>query len=35
MEKAVDDLIIKYKEGETPRVIGVVADGEVRLCQLP
>ncbi|EJD75869.1 tRNA uridine 5-carboxymethylaminomethyl modification enzyme GidA [Loa loa] len=28
MERTVDDLIIKYKEGETPRVVGVVADGQ-------
>ncbi|VBB32188.1 unnamed protein product [Acanthocheilonema viteae] len=29
MEKAVDDLIIKYKEGEIPRVVGVVTDGQI------
>lgn len=34
MEKAVDDLIIKYKEGEAPRVAGVVADNQVQLCLL-
>ncbi|CAG9537197.1 unnamed protein product [Cercopithifilaria johnstoni] len=29
MEKAADDLIIKYEEGGIPRVVGVVADGQV------
>lgn len=34
MEKAVDDFIITCKEGEVPRVIGVVADGQVKLYRL-
>uniref|UniRef100_A0A8R1TJZ1 Protein MTO1 homolog, mitochondrial n=1 Tax=Onchocerca volvulus TaxID=6282 RepID=A0A8R1TJZ1_ONCVO len=29
MEKTVDDLIIEYKEGESPQVVGVVADGQI------
>ncbi|KAM3719417.1 Protein MTO1 [Dirofilaria immitis] len=29
MEKAVDDLIIKYKEGETSKVVGVAAGGQI------
>ncbi|OZC12010.1 putative tRNA uridine 5-carboxymethylaminomethyl modification enzyme MnmG [Onchocerca flexuosa] len=29
MEKTVDDLIIEYKEGEVPQVVGVVADGQI------
>ncbi|VDK75666.1 unnamed protein product [Litomosoides sigmodontis] len=29
MEKAVEDLIITCKEGEVPRVVGVVADGQI------
>lgn len=33
MEKAVDDLIIKYKEGQIPRAVGIVADGQVKLYQ--